>query len=288
MLRKRSNQVSETQITETDQQNDPNSSQEGEQEPASTSGHIDLFADHEDKQKKVKPMDEEKRLEQEKYEKQIGYLTYLGQDTHEALGTRSWYNDAPKRDSQHTENNEKIEVGLKVKHLHDPMLRFLKKSFIVEKKSSEKNEKSDSTNTQSIEAAKAPIIPIKSRKRSASPEKKHKKSKKSKKSKDKKKKHKKEKRTRKRSSSESSSSNDDEAEQIRALKLQKLREERIQREKNEQNKTKDFLRKQFPSLLPPEEVKKPEENAADPPRGPQMKRKYNSQFNPYLAKQNYS
>lgn len=285
----------ETQISEA---NEPSSSHEDK--PTSSQGssfapqHIDLFADHEEKQKKVKPMDEEKRLEQEKYEKQIGYLTYLGQDTHESLGTRSWYNVARKRDSNssHNENGEEIEVGIKVKHLHDPMLQFLKKPIIVDK--SKMSDKSNSTNIQSIEIPEKPMIlekPSKSRKRSATPEKKHKKSKRTKKSKDKKSKHKKEKRKRRKSSSESGDeSSDNEAEKIRQLKqqnLQKLREERIQREKNEQNRTKEFLRQTCPSLLPPEEIKKPEEKKAEP-RMPQMKQKYNSQFNPYLAKQNYS
>lgn len=263
-------------------------SNEDKPETVSTSEHVDLFADHEDKQKKVKPMDEEKRLEQEKYEKQIGYLTYLGQDTHESLGTQSWYNAARNRDAR-DESGDKIEIGLKVKHLHDPMLQFLKQPFTIEK--SKSNSKSESTNNQSIvKSEKKAIIekPFSSRKRSASPDRKHKKSKSHKRSKEKKKKHKKDKRKRKHSSGDGSSDSESELlRQHRQQNLQKLRDQRLQRERDEQTRTKEFLRNKFPSLLPPEEVKKPDVSITEP-RLPPMKQKYNSQFNPFLAKQNYS
>lgn len=240
-------------------------------------------------------MDEEKRQEQEKYEKQIGYLTYLGQDTHESLGTRNWYNAPLKRDSKslHDESGEKVEIGLKVKHLHDPMLQFLKNPIVVDgSKIDEKND-SKSVNAQSIVVPEKPIILEKpmSRKRSASPQRKHKKSKsrkESKEKKNKKKKHKKDKRKRTHSSSNDSNS-DSESEQLKQhklLNLQKLREERLARERAEQERAKELLRKKCPSLLPPEEPKKPEESNTEP-RMPPMKQKYNSQFNPFLAKQNY-
>lgn len=242
-------------------------------------------------------MDEEKRLEQEKYEKQIGYLTYLGQDTHESLGTQSWYNVSRQSQAQNNgaENAEKVEVGLKAKHLNDPMFQFLKRSFTVEtKKITEKKDPPVNPTVSNLHGISLGLDVSRKRRRSISEEKKSKKTKtrkKSKEKKEKKKKHKKEKRKRKTSSSNNKSNSDDESEQlkqkIKLENLQKLREERLQRERQEQNRTKEFLRNKFPALMAPEEVKKPVESNTET-RMPLMKQKYNSQFNPYLAKQNYS
>lgn len=240
---------------------------------------------------KVKPMDEEKRLEQEKYEKQIGYLTYLGQDTNEANGTKNWYDVAPKRRESLDETGEQIEVGLKSKHLHDPMHRFVGKSSFTK---SVKNT-TTATSTEEVEKKKLDYQPIlNSRRRSMTPDSRRspnrKKSKKRKRSKSprspkKKKKSKKSKKHKRKHSSDDDSEDEVVRRQSKIDMIQKLREQRMQREREEKNKTTEFLREKFPSLLPPEkkvEAPKEVEN-----RGPVMKRKYNSQFNPYLAKQNY-
>lgn len=247
--------------------------------PVETSQHVDLFSDFEDKMKKVKPMDEEKRLEQEKYEKQIGYLMYLGQDTNEALGKRNWYDVAPKRSEDDAEERP-VEVGLKVKHLHDPMLRFLKKPFAQKTPS-----------TPSI----APIVDVVSPSRSSkasdtirSPGEKEK----MKKSKKKKRKHHhhKDKRKRKHSSSGSDASDTDaEIKRHKLDNLRKLREKRLQREKAEQERAKEFLIEKFPALAPPPVTRNREKSTTPFERPvPFVKQKYNSQFNPVLAKQNYN
>lgn len=282
-------------MEETIETNDNNASNE---EPSGApSQHIRLFDDYEDKMEKVKPMDEEKRLEQEKYEKQIGYLTYLGQDTNEALGKRNWYDVARKTDDAVDETGQQIEIGLKSKNLYDPMRIF------VERNSFSKNLKSTATTTgKTNDEPKLSYQPIlHSRKRSLTPDDRHsdrkrrkhnssstspKKSKsKSKDKKHKSKKSKKHKKNKRRHGSDDDGS-DSERKKCKSDMMKRLRQQRLQREKEEQLRTDGYLREKFPSLLPPEEKKADKEELVS--RGPVMKRKYNSQFNPFLAKQNYA
>jgi len=81
------------------------SSEEPETEivPSTSSGHVNLFADleaGEDIGNKGntgnKEREEEKKKEQEEYEKSVGYLTYLGQDTNELTGDKSWWQKIPE------------------------------------------------------------------------------------------------------------------------------------------------------------------------------------------------
>lgn len=232
--------------------------------------------------KKVKPMDEEKRLEQEKYEKQIGYLMYLGQDTNESLGKRNWYDVAPKRGEEIEEQS--VEVGLKVKHLHDPMLRFLKKPFAQKPASTPA--------TDPVADASNPTKSAKAMDLSRSPDDKDRKKRPKEKSRKKKKKHQhKVKRKRKHSSDDSDASDTDaEIKRHKLDNLQKLREKRLQREKAEQERVNAFLLEKFPALAPPPPVTRSREKSSTPCERPVpfVKQKYNSQFNPVLAKQNYN
>lgn len=269
-LRKKSTKHAASEAATSADSEAPSSSTEGQ--------HVDLFADFQDKMKKVKPMDEEKRLEQEKYEKQIGYLTYLGQDTNEAAGTRNWYDVAPKRQDEFDETNSRIEVGLRTKLLHDPMARFLKQPLFESKPTAEKKKPEAQDDRPSLAASEDPKVEEVEEK----PSRRHKKEKKSHRNKHKKRKH------RSRRSSESSGSNDeDELEKIKMEKLRILREARLQREKAEKSRTEEFLIQKFPQLAPPPP---PPEKKREPTERPVpfVKQKYNSQFNPYLAKQNYN
>ena len=55
--------------------------------------HVNLFEDLEAGETTAttnKEHEEEKKKEQEEYEKKVGYLTYLGQDSQELTGLKTW------------------------------------------------------------------------------------------------------------------------------------------------------------------------------------------------------
>ncbi|XP_065074167.1 leukocyte receptor cluster member 1 homolog [Ochlerotatus camptorhynchus] len=261
--------------------------------------HVNFFEDLESgkddgvKRKNVEH-EKEKKEEQEKYEKQIGYLTYLGQDTNEVLGKRDWYDVAPKRDDEPDKDGKRIEVGLKSKEYNDPlnvMRRYLPdmrtKSLPSIPKSEEKSkEQQDVAETSSSKYAYQSLTgkskESSKRKRSASYSDNEPKRKKSKKHQHKK--HKKEKRKRKKrkkSASSDAESTDEEARRAKKLKLNLLRKERLAREQEEKERTEKMLAK-LRGDVDPKLPKQPQVVAA-----PIVKQKYNSQFNPELAKQNF-
>lgn len=221
--------------------------------------HINLFANFEDAVKTTnKEHDNELKEKKEEYEKKIGYLTYLGQDTNEALGKKNWYEVLPETSRGSRSNNIKDtydklvlkdqdgkpktkepdekngEVCWKKKQMLDPMNAFKHLHHHY------KDKKHPASCAQTITNTHVTVD-------------------KQNKHKHRKKKHKKDK--------------DDEKEK----KLQKLREARLRREQQEKYRTELFLKSLHKPLNEPTAT----ENDA------RVKAKYNSQFNPELARQNY-
>uniref|UniRef100_A0A2H8TQS4 Leukocyte receptor cluster member 1 n=1 Tax=Melanaphis sacchari TaxID=742174 RepID=A0A2H8TQS4_9HEMI len=197
--------------------------------------HVNFFQDLEDGHVAHtgvnKDHEQEKKEEKEAYEKKVGYLTYLGQDTDEATGNVQWYNKKPKRlDLCKTDK----EIETKVKTFNDPL--------IVMKKYVETDHKSSKHSKTLI------------KKHDDSPLKKHKKKKKKK---------------------EKEKVND---KHEKKLTLEKLREQRLKREREERFRASQLLARMNGTI--PVEVSKPQPK-------PTIVQKYNSQFNPFLAKQNY-
>lgn len=235
--------------------------------PAQNSqGHINFFEEVENGEGEApivnKDHEKEAKEEKEKYEKQIGYLTYLGQDTNEALGKRNWYEELPDR------SEKGQELHLKNKLREDPlnlMKKFLPGLGTVSKKPAET-------------VHKAVSLTLKSLKRRDRHSKKEKKKKK-RKHKDKKYNSTSDSETEtsiKRKNSSSCSSDSENDRKSRKQKLEILRLERFKREKEERQRAEALLVK-----LRGDKTEK------EKPSSPVLTKKYNNQFNPELAKQNY-
>lgn len=206
--------------------------------------HINLFNHIEHSVSTTnKDHDLEQKEKKEEYEKKIGYLTYLGQDTNEALGKKNWY-DLPPGSSQFTrpayvkDTYERLvfkdedgkpkkkdidvkngEIGWKSKQQHDPFNSF---KHIHSKRDKLQKNIPTHKDTKMIKNSKH--------------------------------------------------IDKSEKESI----LQKLRETRLKREQQEKYKTELFLSK----LSGIQTDEKKDER-------PKVLPKYNSQFNPELARQNY-
>ncbi|XP_058792952.1 leukocyte receptor cluster member 1 homolog [Phymastichus coffea] len=238
---------------------------------STNSKHINFFEELEqgsiDYTKSNKDYEKEKKEEQEKYEKQIGLLTYLGQGCKEDVSKR-WYNELPKRIDD-TESN--IEFKPNKKSVEDPMQdikRYLK--MMSTQKSSNKpvvkceNKKSSFNSnikdnySKSNKQKRESTLENESSEDEYRSKKKHKKHKKHKKLKN----HKK--------------SKDKEPSQSKSyLDIEKLRAERLEREKQERLKTQALLA----------ELRNKGDLEANGSKS-QFKQKYNSQFFPELARQN--
>ncbi|XP_022113510.2 leukocyte receptor cluster member 1 homolog [Pieris rapae] len=207
--------------------------------------HINLFDHIEHSNNKTnKDHDREVKEKKEEYEKQIGYLTYLGQDTNEALGKKNWYDIAPGASrfsrpeyvkdtydklvlKDEDGNRKKIdvdvrngEIGWKSKQKHDPFNSF--KHLRSQRDNNQKHISTKNMVKTTKNKSKHKLIPEKE------------------------------------------------------SNLQKLREARLKREQQEKYKAELFLSKL--SGVPRNEKKD---------KIPKVIPKYNSQFNPEIARQNY-
>lgn len=232
--------------------------------------HINFFSDLEEgivaHSGVNKDHEQEKKEEREKYEKQIGYLTYLGQNTVEATGQVSWYNKVPERSSDGN-CEPSVEASAKSKQLIDP-LNDIRRALNMAKDEM-KHEKKQSSS-----------IGSKSRDRSISTDddkdcKKHKLKSLKKKPRKKSKKRKKDSDTDESSSdTDASESEDSETDRKRKVNLDELRAERLQREEKEKLRAAQVLAKLRGETVPEPKLV--------------IQQKYNSQFNPHLAKQNFN
>ncbi|KAJ0178249.1 hypothetical protein K1T71_006072 [Dendrolimus kikuchii] len=216
--------------------------------------HINLFEDLDNAIETTnKEHDQDIKNKQEEYEKKIGYLTYLGQDTNEAIGKKNWYEVLPStrlaQDNDIKDTYDKLvlkdadgkpkkkqvdekdgEIAWNAKQHLDPINSFKKYCYNIEKNHTK-------------------VSSVKSKINEYNPKIKEKHNKKHKESK---------------------------GEKI--VKLQKLREARLKRERQEKYKTDLFLG----NLKDPCTSTSSLEKSVN-----KIKPKYNSQFNPELARQNY-
>ncbi|CAH1779028.1 unnamed protein product [Owenia fusiformis] len=109
--------------------------------------HINFFADHEaglstsNNSKKNIDHEKEKKAEQEKYEKSIGLLTYLGQSALEPETSKPWYLEKNQPDTdKDTLNLKRSDKDEKLKNYLDPVHQM--NEFINKKKKKHKKHRS--------------------------------------------------------------------------------------------------------------------------------------------------
>jgi len=283
-------------------------------EVTDSSGHINFFQEVEAGEDKVTTNvehEEEKKKEQEAYEKSVGYLVKLGQDTEETTGEVPWWKrggSASERLCEPTQsllkavNGPLSAIRAKQTDFLDPLnsvrkylgcegVRLTMRSHQKvleekERKAVEFGEVEEEKIGKKRKRSRSRSRETKKRKRSRSrsgDKKKKSKSKSEKRSRRSRsrdsshKKRRKEKKRRQRSSSSSSSSDEEDAEKKALAKrnLEKMRRERLERERAERQKADRLV---FGECE--EDKKKKKEEVKE------QKQKYSSQFNPALAKQN--
>jgi hypothetical protein len=197
-------------------------------------------------------------------------LTYLGQDTVESTGIKSWYDKKPARLDSEDPDESRSSKRLKIDG--DPLRIFaafagIKKPEFKEREIEFKKEHDTSVVKNAIKCH----LQIKDKKRSHKEKDGHSKKKKREKCK----KNKKEKRHK-----HKHRSREKESKPETVTSIERLRAERMAREEVEKAKAAALLAKVNGTPLP--EEPKPKQVEA-----PQIKQKYNTQFNPHLAKQNF-
>merc|ERR1719318_1747755 len=260
-------------------------------------GHVNFFQQLEDGEcitNTNKEHEEEKKKEQEEYEKKVGYLTYLGQDTEELTGEQVWWKKKPQDRLAMTESDKaKSAVSQKHKEFLDPLSdlrKYLKCDGVrLTMKKHEKKLEKEETKALNFEPVRKKRSRSSSSSRSRSREKrkkrrrdgsgghrpKHKKHshRSGERHKKKSKKEKKSKLIRRRESS--SSESDAEKKSLAKKNLEKMRRERLERERMEREKAN--------RLVYGEPVV---EKKSDHPDAKVAGQRYSSQFNPEFARQN--
>ncbi|KAF0311040.1 Leukocyte receptor cluster member 1 [Amphibalanus amphitrite] len=271
-----------------------------------TSGHINFFQHLEEGERTAGPNEEylrEQREEKEKYEKSIGYLTYLGQGSREETKQKAWFESLPANRSAEATAGGSEEVNRRAKCREDP-LAVVKRLTGDTKDSSDagpssvtvstpRRHETDTATDTTNSGCKSEATTHKKR-RHREVQRKHRKTKKKKRSKRKTRSrspsHKSHKSSKKRcrrspSPSESSSSSEGsssaaEEEAARRIRLERLRAERLKREREERQRAERLLSQRAGGSAA-------EAPSAPAPTEPPLRQRYNAQFNPYLARQNY-
>jgi len=286
---------------------DPSVALDGSSSLLAPSGHVNFFQHLEDGESNStsnKERENEEKKEKEEYEKKIGLLTYLGQDTEELTGEKSWWQKIPEKREVTVDEDELNNKQSKHLDMLDPLssvrmhlgCKGVQKicegassklnTHLMKKKKRKKYSSSDTSDDEK-NASKQKSSKRKDKKKKRS--KKHLKDSK----RDIKRKSSKHKRKRKRSNKVSSSdesdskSDDNEKCQIKRLKhsndekekqikLERLRKERIEREQETKARKNELL---YGVSRDKNDSKAKSESSVP-------NRKYNSQFNPQYAKQN--